>query len=176
MSITIAHPPRTIREVFDNLPEGTLAQLIENNLVMSPAPLDVHQKVLSDIYISIGGYVKQKDVGQTRMAPYDVYLDDENIFQPDIIVILNEHLNLIKRKGLYGAPDMVIEILSSSTAKYDQEKKKAIYEQYGVKEYWIVEPFTKRVDGYILINGRFNSLSHEEGIIKSELLQSEFRF
>ena len=176
MSVGIAHPPRTIREVFDNLPEGTLAQLIENNLVMSPAPLDVHQKVLVDIHLSIGVYVKQKEIGQTRVAPYDVYLDDENIFQPDIVVILNEHLNLIKRKGLYGAPDMVIEILSSSTAKYDQEKKKSIYEEYGVKEYWIVEPFTKSVEGYKLTNGIFTTLSNEEGVIKSELLQSEFRF
>lgn len=73
------------------------------------------------------------------MAPYEVYLDDENIFQPDIIVVLNDHLNLIKRKGLYGPPDLVIEILSSSTAKYDQEKKKSVYERYGVQEYWIVE-------------------------------------
>jgi len=70
----------------------------------------------------------------------------------------------------------VVEILSSSTAKYDQEKKKDIYEQYGVKEYWIVEPYTKMVEGYRLVDGIFTQRSNEESIIKSALLQSDFRF
>lgn len=74
-------------------------------------------------------------MGTTRVAPYDVYFDRQNAYQPDIIFISNEQKHLIDKDGFYGAPALVIEILSPITAKYDLEEKKEIYERYGVKEY-----------------------------------------
>lgn len=81
-----------------------------------------------------------------------------------IIVIFDEHLNLIKRNRLYGTPDIVIEVRSSSTAKYDQEKKKAIYERYGVKEYWIVAPLQKRWMGIRLVMA-FSFRKHKQKVV-----------
>src|SRR5699024_2227916 len=136
----ITKPPRTMMGVFRSLPEGKLVQLIENNIVMSPAPKFQHQKILGDIYFQLQKFIKDKELGQVVMAPVDVYLGDKNAFQPDILFISNERKSRIEEDGLHGAPDLVIEILSPSTAKYDLEEKKDIYERFGVKEYWIVEP------------------------------------
>jgi len=177
METLIKHqPPRTIREVFDGLPEGTLAQLIENQIVMSPSPTDSHQKVLNRINFLLLSFLENNLLGEIRIAPYDVHLDPENVFQPDIIFISADNLPKIHENGLHGAPDLVIELLSPSTSSYDLNQKKSAYERHGVSEYWIVDPRTKEVQGYFLKEGIFE-LSHEErGVIYSGLLDMEFNF
>ena len=176
-STVLKHPPRTIIEVFKSLPEGTLAQLIENNLVMSPSPLDIQQKILNEINYHLLTFVKKHKLGEVRLAPYDVYLDRENVFQPDIIFIGKDRLHLIKENGLHGAPDLVIEILSPSTAKYDLGEKKDVYERCSVKEYWIVEPESKSVQGFSLKEkGSFVEIEKNNGLIHSWLFGAEFRF
>src|SRR5699024_8583324 len=169
-------PPRTMMEVFRSLPEGTLVQLIENNIVMSPAPLDRHQRILSEIYLQLGAFVKKNQLGETRMAPYDVYLGNKNALQPDILFISNERKSLIEEDGLHGAPDLVIEILSPSTAKFDLEEKKDVYERFGVKEYWIVEPASRSVQGYALVNNSFEEIPAGKGEIASKLWGERFIF
>jgi len=154
----IKNPPRTILEVWESLPEGTLCQVINNTLVMSPSPLDNHQKILGRIFANIHLWV------------------EENIFQPDIVFVAKENTHLIKERGLFGAPDLVIEILSPSNKGYDKKDKKQVYEKYGVKEYWIIEPNEKTVTGFTLINNIFVQTSPAVGIINSELLNSTFRF
>ncbi len=172
----MTRPPRTMMEAFRSLPEGTLVQLIENNIVMSPAPFDRHQRILSDIYLQLGAFVKKHHLGETRVAPYDVYLGNKNAFQPDILFISEERVSLIEEDGLHGAPDLVIEILSPSTARYDLEEKKDIYERFGVKEYWIVEPESQSVNGYALIHDSFEEILANKGEIHSKLLGEIFIF
>src|SRR6476660_1669303 len=105
----MVQPPRTMLEVFKGLPEGTLVQLIENNLVMSPSPKDRHQKYLLELAFQLLKHVRSKGSGEVRIAPYDVYLDQKNAFQPDLIFISNANLYKIEEDGLHGAPDLVIE-------------------------------------------------------------------
>lgn len=169
-------PPRTMREVFDGLPEGTLAQLIENHLVMSPSPTTIHQKILNKINVSLYNYLEEHPMGEVFIAPYDVHLDEENVFQPDIIFISTENLSMIQKNGLYGAPDLVIELLSPSTSHYDLNQKKTVYERSGVQEYWIVEPKSKEVQGFYLNEDVFESFDKSTGEIHSRLLGQEFRF
>lgn len=175
-TITIQQPPRTIREVFDSLPEGTLAQIIENQLVMSPSPSDAHQEILNFINVSIFLHVEKHSLGKVRIAPYGVYLDEGNVFEPDLTFISNENLHKIRKNGLHGAPDLVIEVLSPSNAKYDKNQKKKVYEQHGVKEYWIVDPETKEVQGFFLKDGAFGLPVSLEGKIASSVLDYEFDF
>lgn len=85
-------------------------------------------------------------------------------------------MHLIKKGSLYGAPDLVIELLSPSTAKFDLEEKKDVYERCGVKEYWIVNPAIKSVQGYFLTNDLFEEIANNKSIIRSRLLNTEFRF
>jgi Uma2 family endonuclease len=157
-------------EVYQLLPEGTLAQLINNQIVMSPAPSDRHQEVLDKIYRRLGDFVETNDLGKTRTAPYDVYLNRKNAFQPDIVFIANENLHLIKENGLHGAPDLVIEILSPATWRIDKEDKKDEYERSGVKEYWLVDPADRSTEGFKLVDGEFRALPSEHGKLSLHLL------
>lgn len=155
MERTYIKPPQTILEVYQNLPEGTRAQLINNQIIMSPAPSDPHQKVLDKIYRRLGDFVEENDLGETRVAPYDVYLNRRNAYQPDIVFIANANVHNIKENGVHGAPDLVIEILSPATLHYDKGDKKGEYERSGVKEYWMVDPADKSTEGFSLIDGEF---------------------
>ena len=77
-----------------------------------------------------------------------MYLDHENVLQPDILFISKERRSIIGEKNIQGAPDLVIEILSEATAYRDLVKKKKLYERFGVKEYWIVDPQEKTIEIY----------------------------
>ena len=84
----------------------------------------------------------------------DVHLDEGNIFQPDLIFISNENRHIIKER-IEGAPDLVAEILSPSTSSNDKIHKKAQYERFGVKEYWIVDPVHLIIDQFVLVNHKY---------------------
>ena len=174
--ITTLHPPKTIYEVWESLPEGTLCQLINNNLVMSPAPFDLHQVILNKINNRIYNFLEKNPIGEIRIAPYDVHLSMQNIFQPDLIFIARENLKYIEPKGLVGVPDIVIEVLSPGTANKDLKDKKNVYEQYGVKEYYIVDPETRIVKSFLLKGKIFSKLPETKGIIDSALLKTKISF
>ena len=176
MHTSTISPPRIMLEAFKSFPEGTLVQLINNQIVMAAAPLDIHQLVLGEIFVELSIKVKRDKVGQTRVAPYDVFLSSKNVFQPHICFIANENLYKIEKDGLHGAPDLVIELLSPSTSKFDLDEKKDVYERYGVKEYFIIEPTSKSVDHYWLQDGAYIKLLSINAEINSKLLGCQFAF
>jgi len=155
---TMVRPPRTGMEAFKLMPEGTYCQLINDVLIMSPAPTTQHARIQGKIYSMINNHVLQNQIGEVYFAPVDVYLDTKNAFQPDIFYISNERKDIIKENGIYGPPDLVIEILSEGTRKTDLIKKKNVYEATGVKEYWVADPDTKWCEGFILENELYKSL------------------
>jgi Uma2 family endonuclease len=155
------------------LPEGAPYQLIEGELVMTPSPTTFHQIVLGNLNEKIRAFVKEKGAGLVLFAPIDIYLDDENAFQPDLVFVSKQRRDITKDDGIHGAPDLVIEILSPSTAYYDMKKKYRIYEKFGVKEYWMVDPEMKSVDQFTLSEGGKFLLSvsvAEQGVVKSGVL------
>ena len=174
--LDIKRPPRTAMEVFKLLPEGTLCEVIENQLFMEPSPNDFHQGVSIDLATEINAFVKKNQLGIVRDAPYDVFLDEKNAFQPDILFISNENLKHKRKDGFYGAPDLVIEILSPSNEKYDLTDKKEIYERNGVKEYWVINPESKNVKGFELSNRILQEFSNSTGVVNSKLLNHPFNF
>ncbi|MEO5651065.1 MAG: Uma2 family endonuclease [Ginsengibacter sp.] len=176
MPETIIHPPTSMLEIWENLPEGTLCQLINNKLIMSPAPQDLHQVVLGEIYVELSLYLRKNKMGQVRMAPYDVHFSKQNILQPDILFIKNENLHKVESKGLLGSPDMIIEILSPSTSQLDFEEKKLVYERFGVQEYFIIDPNSKLVYPFFLNKNEYEEQENEKGKIRSSLLNTEIVF
>jgi len=153
------------------LPEGAPYQLIGGELIMVPAPNPRHQIILGNIVEKVRQFTK--GLGITLFSPVDVYLGEEDAYQPDMIFISKQRQEIVKQDGIYGAPDLVVEILSPSTAYYDIKKKFKVYERYGVKEYWIVDPEMKGVDVFLLkSNGEFelSSKYYEAGIVKSIIL------
>jgi Uma2 family endonuclease len=155
------------------LPEGAPYQLIEGELVMTPSPTTFHQIISGNLNEKIRVFVKEKSAGLVLYSPIDVYLDDENVFQPDIVFISKHRQDIVKDDGIHGVPDMVIEILFPSTAYYDMKKKYRIYEKFGMKEYWIVDPEMKNVELFSLSEqGKYvmNADVTGQGTVKSGIL------
>jgi Uma2 family endonuclease len=172
----IEHPPKTIMEVYQMLPEGTLAELIDGIIYMSPFPVAIHQIVQGEIFRKLGNYVVNNDLGIIIPPPLDVFLDDHsNAVQPDFIFVGKAQRHIIKSK-IEGTPDLVGEILSPGNTAHDLEVKKELYERFGVKEYWIIDPQTKKATGFKLANGKFEALPVSFGKIRSVLLGCEINF
>lgn len=130
-------------EDYEKLPEGAPYQLIGGELIMTPSPVPYHQIILRRIGFELVKFVEERRLGEVIYAPMDVYLSKTETYQPDIIFISNERLNIIGEKKIEAAPDLVMEILLESTAYYDLRHKKRVYESSGVKEYWIIDPMEK---------------------------------
>jgi Uma2 family endonuclease len=176
MEITIERPPRTMMEVYEMLPEGTLAELIDNHLYMPPSPSFFHQDICGEIYWKMKQSIGEN--GKVAIAPFDIKLDStRNVVQPDITVILSKNPNQINELGKFiGVPDLIVEILSPGNKDYDLITKKDLYEEFGVKEYWVVDPDTKLSIGFSLRNNSYKKISEEIGKISSPLLNSVFSF
>lgn len=178
MKPAIDYKPKTLMEVFKMLPEGTLAELIENQLYMSPSPSRIHQSTLKKLARKLGELVDDSGKGEVLFAPFDVFLDEErNAVQPDIIVILNGNSGVFTDTGHFrGVPDLVVEILSPGNRDHDLLRKKALYEKFAVKEYWVIDPDSRMCLVYQLRNSSFEKVNEEKGLIQSPLLDSHFKF
>ncbi|HMR82808.1 MAG TPA: Uma2 family endonuclease [Niabella sp.] len=168
-------PPRTAMEVYEMLPEGTLAEVINNILYMSPAPTFEHQRLLGRLYTIINTYITENDLGECVFAPVDVYLGDNNAVQPDIIFIAKTHLSIIKDGKVKGAPDLIVEVLWGNK-KHDLQVKKNLYEAFGVQEYFIINPVDNEVITYYLNGNKFSLQESKAGKIKSRVLQKTISF
>jgi len=170
--LAVKEHKQTVKD-YKLLPEGAPYQLIEGELVMTPAPNPRHQFISGNLFKGIAKYMDEKRSGVLFYSPIDIYLDEENAFQPDIVFISNEKRHIIKDDGIYGAPELVIEILSPSTAYYDIKKKFRVYEKGGVLEYWIVDPEMNTVELYFNEDGHFSLKTKLEnkGEIESFILK-----
>ena len=117
---------------------------------MSPSPNRAHQKILTNIFSALAWHLAKHREGEIYVAPFDVYLTDLNVFQPDLVFISKARKNILTDQGAEGAPDLVIEILSPRTAKADRGIKRDIYARTGVQELWIVDPEREQVQVYDL--------------------------
>jgi Uma2 family endonuclease len=168
--------PRSAVELFEILPEGLLCEVIENVLYMTPAPNFFHQRICGELVFEIMSVLKKSNAGECLFAPLDVYLDDKNAYQPDIIFIAKENLEIIKNGKVKGSPDLIIEILSTASIKHDKITKRLVYERVGVKEYFIVDPSSKEVITYYLKNNKFEKQISKKGKVVSKLLKKTFSF
>ena len=145
MAIT---PIKLTFEEFCQLPESVLPhELIDGELRMPAAPNLRHQDIKGNIYSPLRQHVRERDLGGVWMAPMDVVLDPARplVLQPDLAFVLRERLRIARDK-IYGAPDLVVEILSPSGGLFDRTEKAAFYAQYGVREYRLVDPDSETVE------------------------------
>lgn len=133
-------------EDYYALPDDIRAELIDGELIFLEAPSSIHQELIGELFFEIKLYIRTNN-GPCKIlpSPLDVQLncDNRTMLQPDISVIC--HRDRIVKKGVYGAPDLCIEIVSPSSRKRDYEKKRMKYQNAGVREYWIVDPKTESV-------------------------------
>ncbi len=137
-------------EDYLKTPEDKRYELINGELIMTPSPTPYHQRVSRKLEFILESFITKNNPGEIFYAPCDVYLDNENVVQPDILFISKDRLDIIGKKNIQGAPDLVVEIISENSVYRDMVQKKRLYARFGVKEYWIVIPEEKEVEVYIL--------------------------
>ncbi len=166
---SMLHPPRTALELFKILPEGTRCQLIDDHIIMSPSPVWKHQDVVKDILFQIESYLRKNALGKI-LSDVDIYINEKNVYRPDVFFVSNEQLDILGDDGyVHGSPNLVIEVLSPGTDRYDKTKKKDIYAQYGVKEYWLVDPKKLHCTGYVNENNVFKLLPASQNLFTIQL-------
>jgi Uma2 family endonuclease len=132
---------------YASLPDdGQRYEILNGVLYMAPSPNGKHQDVAGEIFFYLRNHVKVNGLGLVRLAPFDVKLTPDDVVQPDVFVVLNEPSSRIAEKHIEGAPDLVIEIASPSTATYDRHNKLLAYARAEVPEYWIVDPEARTVE------------------------------
>ena len=124
-------------------------ELINGEVYMMPRPSINHARIAKKILGIFDRYLKGKRC--EAFGEVDVHLGEKDNFIPDVIIVCNP--DIIKYDAIYGTPDLVVEILSPSTALKDRTIKLATYAKYGVKEYWLVDPRGKSVEVYLLRDG-----------------------
>jgi Uma2 family endonuclease len=155
--------------------DGTRCEIIEGERLMTPAPGPRHQSASIRLAAALLSFLDEHELGKVFAAPVDVILADDTVVQPDILVILKEHARREKESGLFGAPDLVVEILSPSTADRDLDRKMRTYASHGVPEYWIVDPIAQWIEVDVLESRAFvRKVRHESGEARSLVVLSGF--
>ena len=129
-------------------PETLRRRELEYGMVREPpAPFYDHQAVVTNLVALLAPWVRARELGRLCVSPIDVVLDAHNalIVQPDAVFISTPRLGIIRHQ-IWGAPDLVIEVLSPGTMRRDRTRKLAWYRRYGVREYWLVDPARHTVD------------------------------
>jgi len=137
--------------------DNTLIQLIDGEVVIGMAPIIKHQQIVMKI-IALFIRVAEQKQGQVFTAPTEVYLDEYNIYEPDVLYLTPDSNCAVTEKNLQGAPELVVEVLSPSTAKHDRSTKFQAYQDNSVDEYWIVDPVHETIEVWQLTTDRFNLL------------------
>ena len=141
-------------------------ELIDGELYMAPAPSWEHQESTINLVSILRDFVRSNGLGRVVASPIDVYLSDEDVFQPDIVFVSVERLDIVHSSGVHGAPDLVIEMLSPSTEQRDRELKCERYEMFDVQEYWQADPIAKTITVLRLRSGTFEQVGvFAEGVV-----------
>ncbi len=173
-TLTIDRSKKWTADDYMLLDEDRRCEIIDAELNMTPAPTTKHQKVSMALILRMNQFIELNRRGILFHAPTDVYFDNKNIFQPDLIYLKDQNSPLLSEKGIIGAPDLIVEIISPSNSYIDRYVKKGKYAQFGVQEYWIADPGNKTIEVYNLAEGQEYSLTlflAEEGEVKSSVLE-----
>jgi Uma2 family endonuclease len=140
----------------------------------SPSPSRLHQKISLRLELLLVEAVLKPGLGEVYDAPLDVKLWEDTVYQPDLLVVLREHADRLKETHIEGAPDLIVEVLSPPTAQLDLLDKRYDYAEAGVREYWVVDPESQRVEMYELREGRLVLAESQQGTgcIRSRLIPS----
>jgi Uma2 family endonuclease len=149
-------------------------ELINGEIMRKQAPKPLHQQIAWRLTSAIDKFLSEKPIGKGFFAPIDVYFDDYNNAQPDLIFIANERSFIIDlHEGIMGAPDLIVEIISPSSVKQDRFDKKEMYEKFAVKEYWIIDPRNETLEIYVFKDNvyKLHQFIEINGVINSTILE-----
>ena len=128
--------------------DGRRHEIIDGKHYLQATPNTKHQRVSGNIVYAIATYLQHRKLGEVFFARFDVVLSKFDVVEPDIMFIRESRKHILTEDNIKGAPDLLVEILSSSTREYDEVVKFKCYELLGVAEYWIVDAEQETVSIY----------------------------
>lgn len=146
----ISERKKTVAD-FMALGEGPpFAELIHGEIIMAPSPFRSHQSAILEIAFQVRRHLETHPVGKCYIAPFDVHFSETIVLCPDLSFFSNERLCHLSDRGAEGAPDLVVEVLSPSTARRDRKDKREIYTEFGVRELWLVNTELETIEVFDL--------------------------
>ena len=157
-----AIPPRpktkrlwTFDEMVARLPEtNTPTELWDGELVMSPSPRPSLQQIVGNFFMLLKSHAVSRRAGQVFASPCDVVFSQRRVMQPDVLFVAKDNAEIIQ-DHIRGVPDLVAEVISEGSWRRDRVEKKTLYEQFGVREYWIIDPEAETIEVFHLTKGTF---------------------
>ena len=156
-------------DVDDNF----LYELLDGELVKKSAPSPNHQRVLRNVNDLMWSYVKKHKLGEIFFSPIDVFLDDENVPQPDLVFVAEAQKTRITNDGIMGAPNLVVEVISPSSINRDRFDKLKLYKRYAVAEYWIIDPANQSVEVYAYVAAEKDYDLHAFAVLTGEVTSKQ---
>jgi Uma2 family endonuclease len=147
-------------------------ELLNGEIMKQNYPTASHQEAMGNLYAILRAFVTSKKLGKLFLPPFGVILDDYNAPQPDLIFVSQAKQNIIQEEGIFGVPDLLVEIISPSSIKTDKFDKYKIYQQFAVQEYWLIDPKNQSIEVYTLQNDKYELFSFgvEKGNVQSTVL------
>ena len=128
---------------------GVRYQLIEGELVKMAGASQSHQRFIGELFFSLRLQIEVESVGEIYLPPFDVYIDEHNTFQPDLLFVSAGRRRILGERGVTGSPDLVVEVLSESTRQRDLNVKLPVYARNGVREAWLADLRLETVSKYV---------------------------
>lgn len=132
---------------------GERYEILDGELVVSPAPSLWHQEVLKRLFLRFHEELEAKRLARVYFAPLDVILSPTRVVEPDLLVVRAERQHILANRGVTAAPDLVVEIVSPSNSQYDRVRKRRFYAGNAIREYWLVDPEDRTIEVLALIDG-----------------------
>lgn len=120
--------------------DGKRYEIIEGELFVTPAPNFLHQTIVTNLIYFLSSFLRDHPLGRVLVSPFDVVFSQFDVVEPDILYVSNARASVLTEKNIQGSPDLVVEVLSQSTAKIDRTTKLKLYARFNVEEYWIIDP------------------------------------
>jgi Uma2 family endonuclease len=137
--------PLTIEDLEAMPDDGQRYELLQGELIVSPAPGGIHQEILGELFGLLREVVRREKSGKAIFAPFAVQLSPHDVVEPDLFFFKNSQSGQYTDRRFLGAPAFVLEVVSPSSGTYDRMRKAALYVNSGVEEYWVVEPAKRRI-------------------------------
>ncbi len=149
------------------LPDGLpCIQLVGGRFHASAPPSASHQRIAVELCLILGNWARRSRAGQVCLAPFNIYLSQNDVVQSDLLFVSTDRLSLIREDGIHGAPDLAVEILSPATASLDKGGKYVLYARSGVREMWLVDPLLRSVIIHRFSGGHPESI-HCHGVLNT---------
>jgi Uma2 family endonuclease len=162
----------TYNEYLSIPDDGKRYEIADGVLLLTPPATESHQDTIGEVFFYLRSHIKLAGLGLVIQAPFIVELSAKDVFQPDIFVVMNAHLDRVQEKKVVGAPDLVVEVSTSGTAAFDRLTRYDTYEYAGVREYWILNLESRTVEVFALEGDEYRSLGifHGEQKVPSRLI------